>query len=339
MPDDGVSPLRWFLLTGDRRVVVVTLLCSVYLALLPVGLFAPGTVNPLLAERGSVAALLNTLLSGVILLVSIVVSVASLVVSQELSPVGRQRERIEQSREFRRQTEEVLDREVSPAEPAAFLRAITRAVLTKAQAFDDAVSGRPGGHPGVDEAVEGDLQSEVDAFLETVAADTERVNRTLRSAEFGTFELLLAAMEYDYAQQLYALRRLRSRHGAQLSEEATAAVEDLMDALEYFLAAREYFKSLYYEREFATLSSDLLYVSLPAIVVVSYAILAVDLQFIDGATLGISHVLLFAGAAYTVALGPFAVLTAYVLRVAAVAKKTLSAGPFILGRDGEDPLD
>jgi hypothetical protein len=47
--------------------------------------------------------------------------------------------------------------------------------------------------------------------------------------------------------------------------------------------------------------------------------------------------LLFAGGAHTLALAPFALLTAYVLRVATVARRTLSAGPFVLR--GEDPQD
>ncbi|WP_435193779.1 hypothetical protein [Natronomonas sp. EA1] len=325
---------RWLLLTGNRRAVVLALLVGVYLTLLPLGTLAPGEINALLGDRGSVAALLNTLLSGVILLVSVVASIASLVVSQELSPVGRQRERVESTREFRESAEALIDREVSPAEPAAFLRAMTRAVLERAQRLDDAVAGRTPAHPGADEAVAGDLDAEVEAYLDHAAANTERVNRTLQEADAGTFEVLLAALEYDYAGQLYALRRLRSRHGDQLPEEASEAIAELVDALQFFLAAREYFKSLYFEREFAELAADLLYVSLPAILLVSYAILAVDLQFIDGEIAGVPFILVFAAAAYTVALGPFAVLTAYVLRVATVAKRTLSAGPFIIEEDG-----
>ncbi|MFC7175657.1 hypothetical protein [Halosegnis marinus] len=330
---------RWLLVTGSRRHVILALVLAVYVAMFPLGIIAPDGVNALLTDRSSVAALLNTLLSGVILLVSVVVSVASLFVSQELSPVGRQQERVDSTREFRRQTEDIIDRQVSPAEPAAFLRAITRAVLQRAQELDDEVAEMRT-HPGIDEATPGDLDAEVDAYLGHVAANTERVNRALDSAEYGTFEMLRAALEYDYAEQLFALRRLRSRHGAQLTDAASDTVDELEEALQFFLAAREYFKSLYLEREFSNLTSDLLYVSLPAIIVVSYAVLAVDLQFIDGAVFGISYVLLFAGAAYTVALAPFIVLTAYVLRVATVSRRTLSAGPFILDGNGErDRLD
>lgn len=326
------APVRWLVLTGDRRKVILLLVVGVYVAMVPSSLLVPS--EPLLTDRGSVSSLLTTMLSGVILLVSIVVSVASLFVSKEVSPVGRQQERIESSREFRRQTEAVLDREVSPARPASFLESITRAILQRAQDLEDAVD--TAGHPGVDEAVPGDLQAELHAFVDHVAENTERVNSALRDTGPDSFPMLLAALEYEYAEQLYALRRLRSRHGEQLSTEAADLADELADALHAFLTAREYFKSLYLEREFSYLSSDLLYVSLPAIILVSYAILAVDLAAVSGATAGVPHVLLFAAAAYTVALSPFVVLTAYVLRVATVSRRTLSAGPFILDGHGDD---
>jgi hypothetical protein len=325
---------RWLLVTGSRRHVIVVLVAAVYASMLPLGLVASDGVNALLTDRSSVAALLNTLLSGVILLVSVVVSVASLFVSQELSPVGRQRERGQSSREFRRQAESVLEREVSPAEPAAFLRGLTRAILQRAQEFDDAVAAAAG-HPGLDEATPGDLRTEVDGYLEGVADNTERVNRVLERPDSGTFAMLLAALEYDYARQLYTLRRLRSRHGPRLTDAATEALDELEEALHFFLTAREYFKSIYLEREFSYLSSDLLYVSLPAIILVSYAVLAVDLQAVDGRVAGVSTLLLFAGAAYSVALAPFVVLTTYVLRVATVSRRTLSGGPFVV--EGDEP--
>jgi hypothetical protein len=330
---DDVGPVRWLLLTGSRRVVVCTLLVGVFsLTVATLAALPPGT-ELLLPDRGTVSTLLNTLLSGVILLVSIVVSVTSLFVSQELSPLGRQRERIEQTRRFREQTESVLDSEVSPARPGQFLRAVTQAVLMHAQTLDDTVGPA---HPGVDEATTGDLQADVDACLELVADDVERVNRTLTAADTGTFDQLLAALEYDYAGQLYAVRRVESRHADRFTDASRAALSDLTDALEFFAAAREYFKSLYFEREFSNLSADLIYVSLPAIVVVSAAVLAVDVRLLGGELFGFPTILLFAAVGYTVGLAPFLVLTSYVLRVATVSRLTLSAGPFIVDEE-RDP--
>lgn len=218
------------------------------------------------------------------------------------------------------------------ARPGPFLRAITQAVLGHAQALEDTVGPAP---PGLDEATAGDLQAEVDACLERVADDVERVDRTLTADETDTFDQLLAALEYDYAGQFYAVRRVQSRHAARFSDELERAVTDLTEALQFFAAAREYFKSLYFEREFSTLSADLIYVSLPAIVVSATA-LAVDVRLLGGAVLGVPTVLVVGAVGYTVGLAPFLVLTAYVLRVATVSRLTFSAGPFILDGD-RDP--
>lgn len=83
---DGLR--RWLLVTGNRRAVTGFLVVSLYVAMFPLSMFDQAGVNPIFGERSSVAALLNTLLSGVILLVSVVVSIASLFTSQELSAVS-----------------------------------------------------------------------------------------------------------------------------------------------------------------------------------------------------------------------------------------------------------
>ncbi|MFC7137483.1 hypothetical protein [Halobaculum litoreum] len=106
------------------------------------------------------------------------------------------------------------------------------------------------------------------------------------------------------------------------------------EALQRFAAAREFVKSLYFEREFARLARDLLLVSIPVIVCISYVILAVDVARLDGTVLGLPTVLVFMTAAYAVSLAPFMTLAAYVLRAATVALRTLSAGPFVLGTAG-----
>ncbi|MFB6206671.1 MAG: hypothetical protein ABEJ05_09125 [Haloglomus sp.] len=330
------GPGRWLLLTGNRRVITLLLLSVVYAALVPMAMLFLGS-EQLLAARGTIAGLLNTLLSGVILLVSIVVSVTSLFVSQELSPVGRQRDRVERAREFRQSTENVLEREVSPAQPTAFLRAVTRGILQRTQDLQDAVEGMASGHPGLDEGTEGDPVEEIHAFRERVADDVEAVNRQLAD-EADAFGILLAGLEYDYAGQLYALRRFRSRHGAELPEEVQTALDEVVHSLEFLVTAREYFKSLYFEREFATLSRDLLFVSIPSLVLVSYAILVINAELLGGTVAGVSRPLLLAGAAYTLALGPFALLTVYVIRIATVALQTLSVGPFVLTDENPDEL-
>ncbi|WP_178917463.1 hypothetical protein [Natronomonas gomsonensis] len=311
--------VRWVLLTGNRRVVVGWLLVGVFLTLVPIGVLAPSEVNQLLDEQGAVASILNTLLSGVILLVSIVVSVTSLSVSRELASIDGFRDHISGSREFRQQTENVLEVDVSPAEPANFLEALSRAIREHADEIRAAVENS-------DEAV----AEEVNALIDGLVGEVEPIEETLAETEFRTIDMLLTALAFDYAEQQQAVRQFQSRHDGEFPDGIDEEMDDLLDALEYFSTARQYFKSLYFEREFANFSRDLIYTSIPAILLISYAILVVDGKLVSGTTLGIPNIYAFTGAAYTVALAPFAVLTAYVLRVSAVTKRSLASGPFVL---------
>ncbi|UIO99477.1 hypothetical protein Hbl1158_13245 [Halobaculum sp. CBA1158] len=323
---------RWVLLTGNRRLVAAGLVGVVPLVVIPLSPYSAVEVTGLFT-RSNTARLFDTLLSGVILLVSIVVSVASLVVSQELSPVGQQRDRIERATEFRRETEELLDASMAPAQIGDFLRAVAGAVLSAAQDLQSAVEDNPG-HPGLDEATDGDPTGEVARLVELADAEAERATRGLDGSEPGSIGVLLATLEYDYAAQLHALRGFRARREEELPAAAEDAVDGMVEALQRFAAAREFVKSLYFEREFARLSRDLLVVSIPVIVGISYVILAVDVADITGRTLGVSNLLVFMTVGYAAALAPFMTLTSYVLRAATVALRTLSAGPFVLDADG-----
>ncbi|MFC7070805.1 hypothetical protein [Halobaculum lipolyticum] len=323
---------RWLLLTGDRRAVAATLVFVVPAVVIPLSAYSTVDVA-VLFTRANTGRLFDTFLSGVILLVSIVVSVASLVVSQELSPVGQQRDRIERAAEFRRETESLLDTPMAPAGIGGFLRAVAGAALSAAQELQAAVEATaerrdPDGEAGDDPA------AEVARIVALADAESARTARSLDGAGSGGIGVLLAALEYDYAAQLHGLRAFRARHGEDLSASADEAVAEMVEALQRFAAAREFVKSLYFEREFARLARDLLVVSIPVIVCISYVILAVDVAQLDGTVFGLPTVLVFMTAAYAASLAPFMTLAAYVLRAATVALRTLSAGPFVLGTEG-----
>ncbi|WP_277555242.1 hypothetical protein [Halobaculum limi] len=326
---------RWVLLTGDRRAVAAAFVFTVPAVVVPLSVGFGVDVTALFT-RTNTSRLFDTMLSGVILLVSIVVSVASLVVSQELSSVGQQRDRIERAAQFRRETEDLLETPMAPARIDDFLRAVAGAVLSAAQDLQSAVDANPG-HPGLDEATGGDPADAVADIVARADTESERAAQSLSGTQSGGIDVFLAALEYDYAAQLHGLRGFRARRGEELPAAAADAVEEMVEALQRFAAAREFVKSLYFEREFARLARDLLWVSIPVIVGISYVVLAVDVADLDGRALGVPTLLLFMTAAYTAALAPFMTLAAYVLRAATVTLRTLSAGPFVLDTDGTVP--
>lgn len=318
----GENPVkRWILLDGARPTVSVVLLVVVFLVIVISGIINPFQFRRLLTETTTVQTLFNTLLSGIILLVSIVVSINSVFLSQEITSLGSQEERIENSLEFRQQIESFIDRDVSPAEPSKFLAVIVETIRQQAQLLEETVA----------QTGDESFHEQVDEFVDSVAAQANAVDEQLEDNSTQTFDVLLAGLNYNYSWQMYTARRLQKRNAESVSDAVEETFDNLLDSLQYFATGREYFKSLYYELELANLSSSLLYVSLPAIVFTSYVLLAIDTGLVpDVRFLDVSPLLLFVSFAYTIALTPFVILTAYTLRAATLAKRTVAAGPFII---------
>lgn len=314
---------QWLLFRGRRTTVAFVLLVAVLVTLLVLSAARSVDMHGLLAETSTIQTLFSTLLSGSILLVSIVVSVTSIVLSQEITDIGKQRERVNSSVEYRDRIDEFVDADVSPARPAEFLRVILGLIDRNVEALETIAA----------ESDDDAFREEAAEFAERVTADAERAGSTLADARFGTFGVLFAGLNYDYSWQLYAARRFERKYDDQLRDDERAAIDGLVETLKFFAIGREYFKSMYYKREFARLSSRLLFVSLPTIVLTSYVLLALDANlFPDVSMFGVSPLLVFVDFAYTVALAPYVILTSYVIRAMAVTLRTLSAGPFILQR-------
>ncbi|WP_135828905.1 hypothetical protein [Halorussus halobius] len=325
----SLSPVErahhWVLLSGRRESVTVGLLVGVLAGLLALSVVRPVDVRALLQDTNTAQTLFNSLLSGTILLVSIVVSISSIVLSEEITDIESQRERIDASIRYRGELEEYIEADVSPARPADFLRTILRIIDKQASAIATIAEGGEDG-----------FAEEAQTFVEEVTAEAERAGETLSDARFGSFKVLLAGLNYDYSWQLHVARRFKRKYGDDLSEDQQAAIDDFVETLKMFATGREYFKSLYYKREFARLSSRLLYVSLPTIVLTSYVMLALDSNlFPDVTFFTLTPLAVFVSVAYTVALTPYVVLTAFVLRAMTVTLRTLASGPFVLERGSE----
>lgn len=326
MADNRRAPLsrpkQWLLVTGRRRSVTLTLFAFVFFALLGLSLLNPVDMRKLLTEQSTVQTLFNTLLSGIILLVSIVVSVNSLVVSQELTPIDRQHERVVESWNFREQAAERLDETTTPADPSDFLAALVKGIDDK---LSDLVTT---------ESLSEDPREEVHQYVERTREDMGRTDELLTGADDVSFDVALFGPAYDPSVHIEQARRLRGRHNEALPDGLDRRMDDVVSALQHFASAREYFKTVYYKREFSYLSRDLLYTGLPSILLISYLLLALDANIFAGTTLGVANVLLFVTLMYTVALSPFLVLTSYTLRAAVIAEQTTASGGFIIGGRG-----
>ena len=321
----------WFLLTGRRMAVTAVILAAVFAIIIGASLLQPLNVRGLLNETNTVKTLFTTLLSGAILLVSIVVSISSIVLSQEITDISSQQERVTATIEYRKRVEQFINADITPARPAEFLRAVLHTIFRNTQALDQIAS----------ESSDEEFRTHVDEFFDNVTSEIEEARDTLGDARFGTFRVLLVGLDYNYAGQLHVARGFKRRYGDTLSDKEEEVIDELISTLKFFATGREYFKSLYYKREFARLSSRLLYVSLPVIVFISYILLALDENLFPRVSLfSLSPLLVFVSFAYTVALAPYVVLTSYILRAATITLRTLAAGPFILQPgEGIEDLD
>jgi hypothetical protein len=313
----GGSRLKlWVLLEADRWVVTAGLVGLVFFLLLAVGVIHPSPKTAIRATD-TIGTLFQALLTATITGVTLVLTLNQLVLSQELGSVGDQRERMEGAMAFREDVADAIDAPVSPARPAQFLRALIQVAGQRAQAVRE----------GVGDA-DDDLEVALDDLTESLIDNADRVSSGLDDARFGRFEVISSALNFNYSWKIFAARRIRAEYGGQL-DDATSALDNLIEVLELFGPAREHFKTLYFQWDLINLSRAILVASMPALLVSTGMILFFD----PGAGIGAygqDLYLVTVVAAVTVSVLPFLILLAYVLRIATVTKHTLSIGPFIL---------
>ncbi|MFB6266916.1 MAG: hypothetical protein ABEI31_04585 [Halodesulfurarchaeum sp.] len=328
-PDDRLrqraGPSRttlWFLLEADRWVVTGILLATVFVTLSLAGVLYP-SAEAAIRTSDSVDTVFQALLTATITGVTLVLTLNQLVLSQELGAVGDQRERMEGAMSFRKDVEDVIDAPVSPSRPAQFLRALVEVSGERASALQEAVA---------DDAA---LRTATEEFTDALIENADRVSEGLDDARFGEFEVLSSALDFNYSWKIFTARRLREKHADALDEEATTALDRLIEVLRLFGPAREHFKTLYFQWELIDLSRRMLVVSVPSLLVASGMVAFFNDAAYRATVLGTETLIFVIAAAITVSLVPFLILLASVMRIATVTKHTLSIGPFIL-RETED---
>ena len=318
----GVSRVTlWVLLDGDRRLVAAVPLCAIACVLVVAGAVDPAPLRAAVGAKDPIETLFQALTTALITGVTLVVSLNQLVLSQELGPLGDQRERMAGTVEFRRDVAEALDLPATPPEPSAFLRSLVDEIGNRARRLGDLAQ----------ECNDEAARERVSEFAGSLGANADDVTEALDGEQFGTFGVVSAALDFNYSWKIYEAQRLGGEYDAALSGEAQQALDGLVEALRFFGPAREHVKTLYFQWELVNLSRGILFSAVPALAVSIGGILYLDNPgTITGTFLGVDALVWVVVAAAAVSLVPFMLLFAYVLRIATVAKRTLSIGPFIL---------
>ena len=241
-----------------------------------------------------------------------------------MGPIGDQRERMEGAMSFRKDVEDVIEESVSPAQPSAFLRSLVKLTERHTDALQSATA----------DIDDDNLNDQMAAFTESVKQNADAVQSNLEGSQFGGFDVVFSALNYNYSWKLYAARRIRAENEDVLTEQAHHAFDELINAFELFGPAREHFKTLYFQWAVIDLSRTMLYASIPALLTAVAGIIYLEPALSLGTVFGVRTIVLVVSAGVAVSLLPFAFLFSYILRIVTVAKRTLSIGPFILRNTG-----
>ncbi|WP_435346208.1 hypothetical protein [Haloarchaeobius sp. HRN-SO-5] len=307
------------LLDANRWVVAGGIALFVFLGTVVAAVVTDGMA--LLTDGDPIETLFQAYVTAIVTGVTLVLTLNQLVLSQELGAAGDQRERMDGATTFRDDVADAVGVAVAPADPAQFLTALLEAADERA---GDLSAAGPGG--------DGEVADHVQTLTEAVSSNAESASESLEGTTFGDFDVVSAALGFNYSWKLYAAKRLKAEHGDSLSDDAMDALDGLIELLTLFGPAREHVKTLYFQWELVDLSRAITYAAVPALLLTSVTLVFFDptAALFAGSTFGVDNGLLAFSVAATVAVVPFAILLSYVLRVATVAKRTLSIGPFIL---------
>lgn len=320
----------WILLRANRWIVTGALLGVVFVGLIMWAELVFVHPRRPVVSGDPIETAFQALIAGIITSVTFVVTISQLVLSQELGPLGDQRQRMEGEMDFREDVEDTIPAAISPVEPSAFLRALVESTQERANALKDSV----------DDNNDQQLREQVDVYVDTLTENAREVSDQIEDAEFGTFDVLWATLDFDYAWGIYTARRIRIEHADSLSDGATEILDDLVEVIAFFGPAREHFKTLYFRWELINLSRKIMYSSIPALIVALSMTFFFDPSTVSGTVFGINTLALVVSATSTITLIPFILLIAYILRIATIAKQTASIGPFILREtDQKDEID
>jgi hypothetical protein len=319
--DGRIHAVRWILLEGNRNAVTAALLSFVFVSLVTIGSLWTFEMARVVTETPAIQTILNTLLSGIILLVSIVVSINSIVLSHDITSVETQESRNEATMTFRRDIGRITEGEESPTDPESFLKLMAQEIGERARALERTIED-------ADHPFENEVRHLAARVVDTATGVETRLDGAPDGAEFG---VLWQGLELNDGEYISRLHRLRGHFDTTAGDDLDERLEELVEALELFTTGQEYFKTLYYNEEISQLSRTLLVVSLPAILINASAILAINAEILpEFWVFGLPPLLTFVALVFTISLSPYIILTAYMLRLATVAKRTNLSGPFSL---------
>lgn len=317
----------WIILTGNRWVLAGAMALVIFIAFVLFGAFEFPTLRTTMRTSDPVETAFQGLIGAIITGTTLVVSINQLVISEEIGPVGEQRARMDTAMDYRQNTDELFG-SVSPSKPSGFLRELVETSARRAKAMKAAIS----------ENDNDDLREDIGTYADDLIDNAETASDELGDATFGTFDVLNAALDYNYARKMHDLRRLGEEYEADLDDDERTEFRETLESLAMFGPAREHIKTFYIQWALVKLSQAILYTAVPALAVAGMMVVFVDESSFHGFLFGVDYMVWAVSAGFTLSITPFLLFVSYIFRIATVAQRTLAIGPMIL-RDSESPSD
>ncbi|MDS0294226.1 hypothetical protein [Halogeometricum luteum] len=311
--------LFWVLLGVNRRVIVGALALVVFVAFVGSGILKPVSLRVTMERSDMVETLFSGLVGAIITSTTLVVSINQLVLSQEIGSLGTQRNRMDVTMDFYQNTDSLLGK-TTPSDPAVLLAEVVEVCVGRARSLRDAVAGNDSD----------EFRGKVETYVADLEENADTAMSELEDSDFGTFNVVSPALDFNYARKMYHARRLGEQYESEMSDDERSALRDVLEAVTMYGPIREYVKVLYLQWALVKLSRAILYASVPALVVAGAIVVFVDPNTFTGTILGLETVLWVVSAGFTISVLPFLVFIAYVLRLATLAKQTLTVGSLIL---------
>ncbi|WP_266077528.1 hypothetical protein [Haladaptatus caseinilyticus] len=304
--DDDGGIAEWVLLSGNRFVLTAGI-CVAVVAILAV-LTVTGIIS--VGLKSSVRSLLSSgIASGLLTLITVALSINQLILSRVFGSPNELSDRLDGTLEFRRIVEEIAGRSSSPTDPTDFLALVFQTIHDRITDFD--LSGV------ADET--GEYQSQLASYTDTLS---ERVKN-----EDDMVGVLTRILGTEYAEFMASTRHVQNEFGDDVSDSAQSGLEDVLELLKSIAIARQYFKTLAIQQDLARLSRFVAYSGLTAFV--TTICLTLLYKSSSGAYIGQPELTIVVILGFGVIVSPLAVLISYILRVATIARYTVSVGPFV----------
>jgi len=313
----------WLLLRANRLLVAGLVTVVVFVAFVAIETALSPSLAVKTEAKDPIETLFSAMITAIVTGATLVVTIGQLVLTQENGPLGDQQERMNSTLAVRDSVAE-LTGSPAPTDPAEFLDALLGAASRRARGLRESVRKHHADSPNAP------LWDDVDDLTAGVVENADTVRDRLDGAEFGSFDVVFASLDFNYSRKIGRIERIADDHDEALTDGERDLLMELKESLSLFGPVREHVKTLYFQWVLIDLSRLILYAAVPALIVASAMVAIVDVGTFPGSTLGVDHVTLVVGGAFAVTLIPFSLFVSYVLRVLTLAKRTLAIGPLVL---------